>query len=696
MKRKIYLIVFLQLVITHSVWAQTFEMQDVLKFPFPSELISSEDDEMLAWTMNEEGKRNIYLAQKPDFTPIKLTEFNEDDGQKISRLQFSPDGNFLVFVRGGDRGTFNDQPVNPGHKTTIPEVEVWKINLAEKKVEKIGKGENPTIGTPHHLAFIKEGQVWSANLANDDGPRQLFEAKGNMGSLKFSPDGDHLLFVAKRDGYSFIGILKETENIHWLAPGFFYDQDPQWSSNGKRVAFIRTPGGRGSALPILEQRHSPWEIWVADIATGESYQRWKSPETLAGSVPTVHGGFNFHWASDNQLVFLSYEDGWPGLYAIDASSGDPRSLTPGEYHVEHVHLSPDNKKILFSANAGPDPEDRHRRHIGEVAIAGGEVTWRTSGNGIETYPVYLGKEERIAYLSATAKRPPLPEIQLEKGKTKLLAEDFLPPDFPLNQIIEPRPVSFLAPDGTLVYGQVFKKENGNAKKPGVVFVHGGPQRQMLLGWHYSDYYANTYAINQFLANSGFVVLAVNYRLGIGYGHEFHKPANTYYRGAAEYQDVKAAGEFLAKLPQVNSEKIGIYGGSYGGYLTALALGKDSDLFKVGVDIHGVHDFERRNNRHAPEGYEVAPDYEEAKKVAWESSPLAYLDSWKSPVLFIHGDDDRNVDISQTTDLIRRFEEKNLPYEFLMIPDDTHHWMKFSNLIKVDKATTEFLSRHLKD
>ncbi len=105
------------------------------------------------------------------------------------------------------------------------------------------------------------------------------------------------------------------------------------------------------------------------------------------------------------------------------------------------------------------------------------------------------------------------------------------------------------------------------------------------------YYANAYATNQYLANMGFVVLSVNYRLGIGYGYEFHQPKRGSGNvGASEYQDVKAGALWLAKQANIDARHIGIYGGSYGGFLTAMALAKDSKLFTAGVDIHGVHDF----------------------------------------------------------------------------------------------------------
>jgi dipeptidyl aminopeptidase/acylaminoacyl peptidase len=257
----------------------------------------------------------------------------------------------------------------------------------------------------------------------------------------------------------------------------------------------------------------------------------------------------------------------------------------------------------------------------------------------------------------------------------------------------PKKVVYKAPDGIDIHAQLFEPASGAAKKPAIIYVHGGPPRQMLLGWHYSDYYSNAYAQNQFLASRGYIVLSVNYRLGIGYGHDFHRPLNAGVQGASEYQDVKAGAEYLQRLPQVDAKRVGIYGGSYGGYLTALALARDSKLFAAGVDIHGVHNWNAE--RAAPlleNRYEKPPDVQRALDVAWQSSPVSAIATWKSPVLLIHGDDDRNVRFSQTTDLVRRLEKAGVSFEELVIPDDTHHFMRHANIVKVNIATASFFDR----
>ncbi|MFC3415438.1 S9 family peptidase [Algoriphagus hitonicola] len=687
---KIRLLIILFLCSLQSVFSQSFTIEQVGKFTFPSGLTADHSGTQLAWVMYEQGKRNVYYAKAPDFQPEKLTSFDQDNGQEISGLSFTPEGNHLVFVRGGDHGGGNaSSTVNADNLTKLPKVELFAIDLPSRMIEGFGEGDNIHLGNFSDILFLKNGQVWKANAHNVEEPYQLFEIKGTVNSMEFSPNGKSLAFTVNRSGHQLIGIYRDSETpIQFIAPSFHRYSQPKWSPDGSKIAFIKTLGGTGAAYPLLEPRHSPWEIWQADVASGKAEMLWKAPETLPGS----YRYFFFSYPNENELVFESYHDGWQHLYSLDLETKAETLLTPGDYMVEQINISPDGKKVLFSANFGPTKEDQDRRHIGTVELASKKLTWETDGKGIEAYPVALS-ENGLAYFSATAQRPHLVTIKKE-NETKLLQADLIPSDFPEDKLVTPKQVQFTAPDGTTVFGQLFEKEGGSAKKPGIVFIHGGPQRQMLLGWSYMDYYTNTYALNQYLAEMGFVVLSVNFRLGIGYGYDFHRPANAYYQGAVEYQDIKAGGEYLANLSQVDANKIGVYGGSYGGYLTALALARDSDLFKVGVDIHGVHDLDSRYE--LPEGYEVAPDYEEAKKIAWESSPIADLDTWTSPVLFIHSDDDRNVNVAQTTNLIRRFDELKKPYESILIPGDTHHWMKWENMIRVSNETANFLKKHLMD
>ena len=271
----------------------------------------------------------------------------------------------------------------------------------------------------------------------------------------------------------------------------------------------------------------------------------------------------------------------------------------------------------------------------------------------------------------------------------------VPRDYPSGAFVVPKSVSFTAADGTVAHGQIFQRGDGGTK-PGIVFVHGGPPRQMLLGWHYMDYYSNAYAVNQYLAAHGFVVLAVNYRLGIGYGHAFHHPDRAGPTGASEYQDVVAGAKLLQGTKGVDPARIGIWGGSYGGYLTAMGLARNPEIFKAGVDLHGVHDWSRFLDvwfSPADARYEKG-DRDEALKVAFQSSPVADLSHWRGAVLLIHGDDDRNVQFLQTVDLARRLDARHLPYDELIIPNEIHGFLRHASWLEADTATTAFLAKHL--
>ena len=539
------------------------------------------------------------------------------------------------------------------------------------------------------VAFVKEHQAWRVPTDGAKPAARMFAARGEVSGLAWSPDGSRLAFVSGRGDHAFVGIYAgDSTPIRWVAPSTSRDGSPRWSPDGRQLAFVRRPGTGGAPDSALAQRPQPWALWVADAATGTARELWRSPDTLRGSLPTTHGGVNLHWGAGGRIAFLSYMDGWPHLYSIPATGGEPLLLTPGRYMAEYVSLSPDGTYLLFAGNAGTDPGDIDRRHVVKAPIDRAAPQVLTPGTGLEWAPVATGDGRSIAFIGATPQRPPLPAVMpagAGGGQAVVIGERLIPAGFPAARLVTPRQVVYRAPDGVEVHAQLFEPPGaGGQRRPAVVFVHGGPPRQMLLGWHYSDYYSNTYASNQYLASQGFVVLSVNFRLGIGYGHDFHLPRDAGSRGASEYQDVRAAAEWLARQPGVDPRRIGIYGGSYGGFLTALALARDSRLFAAGVDIHGVHDWtgERARPLLAADRYEKIPDRERALAVAW-----------RSPVLLIHGDDDRNVRFSQTVDLVQRLTKARVPFEQIVIPDDTHH-LNWGNSVRVIDATADFFRRKL--
>ncbi len=695
------LLVGLFVLIPWFLSAQPLSLEAVKAYPFPSDLTASAQGSRIAWTFNEQGRRNVYVAEGPAYAARKLTNYTQDDGQEISSLSISADSKWVVYVRGGDHGSNWDPSVgvNVDNLPFPPRVEIWAVPFAGGLPKKLSEGDLPIISPKSDaVAFIKNKQAWLVPINGSAPAKNLFTVRGGAYAMEWSPDGSRLVFVADRGDHSLIGVFTNSQTpIRWVAPSFAQDRSPRWSPDGRKIVFIRMPGTGGVPDSILIRKHQPWSIMVADVTSDRATQLWNAPKTLAGSIPVTNGGFNLHWAANNRIIYMSSEDGWPHLYSIPATGGSPLLLTPGPCMVEHVSLSANRQVLTFSANTGPDAADIDRRHAAQVSVDQANMKLLTPGTGLEWTPVITGDHSSVVLISATPQRPPLPAVMPLSGQEiRLIGQSLIPANFP-QSLVTPRQVVFTTNDGVQVHGQLFMPaDSSTTPKPAIVYVHGGPSRQMLLGWHYSDYYANAYACNQYLASLGFVVLSVNYRLGIGYGFDFHQPERASTSGASEYIDIRAAGEWLAAQSFVDARRIGIYGGSYGGYLTAMALARDSRLFAAGVDIHGVHDrtADRILSWTTPGRYEKAPDAEQAVKTAWESSPVAYLDTWTSPVFIIHGDDDRNVQFSQSTDLIRRLEAKGVPLETMIIVNDTHHWMKHANSLKAGNATADYFRRKL--
>ena len=685
MKRILLLVFFLLFSLPTN--AQNISLEKLLSAPFPAEILAAPTGNKIAWIQTERGMCNLFVAAAPDYHARQLTKYNQDDGQQLTSITWSADAKTIVYVRGGAANRSGEIP-NPTSNPNGAEQAVWRIAIDGGEPVKISVGNAPAISPRGDvIAFLRRRQIFSAALNDTKEAKQLLQARGAASSLRWSPDGTKLAFVSNRGDHNFIGVYEVAgKSVHFPAPSVDEDSNPVWSPDGARIAFIRQPTTGMKILFTPERTAEPWSIIVVDCTSGQSKTIWRADEGRGSALHAIVAENQLLWSADDRIIFPWERDGWSHLYSVATSGGSPILLTPGAFEVEFATLSPDKREIIFNGNQ----DDIDRRHLWRVKTSGGNPQVLTSGTGIEWNPTATSDGKAVAFLASDARQPA--HVAIKIGN-EIRALTNAPADFPVQDLVEPQAVMIDATDGMKIHAQLFLPKNrGNEKHPAAIFLHGGSRRQMLLGWHYRDYYHNTYALNQYLASRGFVVLSVNYRSGIGYGLDFREALNYGASGASEFNDVMGAGLYLRGRNDVDGKRIGVYGGSYGGYLTALGLSRASDLFAAGVDIHGVHDWNVGIKTFVPNYNPL--DYPKESKLAFDSSPMSSVDGWRSPVLVIHGDDDRNVSFSETVTLVRALRTRKVEVEQLIFPDEIHGFLLHENWLAAFTAASDFFERKL--
>jgi len=672
-------------------FGQSFTIAQAMSAPFSSELTAAPQGDKYVWLVDQQGKRNLWVAESDGpgehFSVRPLTHYTEDDGEEIYDVAWSKDAQHIAYVRGGDPEALSKPAPDPAHIPTGVPQDIYVLSLHGGDATKVAQGYAPVFSpSGDSLIYLSKGEIWQVDLTGTDhNAKLLFYTRGSSSSVTWSPDGKNFAFVSHRGDHSFIGVYNpESNSYRYLDPGTDNDLNPVWSPDSQHLAFFRVPTSWRSVTFSPQRTAVPWSIRIADLSTGQGHQQWHASKGN-GTTFMAHA---LYWTAADCIVFPWEGDGWQHLYSISTQGGAPTLLTPGNFEVEHTALGADQTSIIYSSNQN----DIDRRHIWSVEATGGAPRELASGDGIEVSPA-VGAHS-IVVLHSDTHTPVRPAYLASNGELHDLAPQLVPASYPGAQFVTPKQVIFKATDGLQIHGQLFLPPNvrDGKRHPAVVFFHGGSMRQMLLGYHYLAYYSNAYAMNQYLASQGYIVFSVNYRSGTGYGLDFREALNYGRAGASELNDVKGAALYLRARSDVDPAHIGVWGGSYGGYLTAMALAHDSDLYAAGVDMSGVHDWKLELQIFQPDN--DLDTNKQAAQLAWDSSPLSAVKTWRSPVLLIQGDDDRNVQFSQTVLLADALSAQGVEHETLVFPDEIHSFLMHQTWLAAYTAETDFFRRHL--
>jgi dipeptidyl aminopeptidase/acylaminoacyl peptidase len=669
-----------------------YTLNDVMQAPFAWDMVAAPAGTAVAWVFNAKGCSNIWVADPSHGAKARqITPYTEDDGYNIGELAWSSDATSIAFTRGQSLEDETPSNVHNSPQGPMPS-EVWVVATAGGVPHKVGAGYSPSFSPDgSRLLFVDEKRILTVAASGDGDAQPLLIDRGTVDSLTWAPDGKRLAFVSHRGSHSLIGVYDFVDQtIVWLSPSLDYDSSPAFSPDGARIAFIHVLAEK--TIDNTSRRSGrPWSIWTADVKTGQGRRVWIA-DAGPGSVfrPTISVNndtpsvTNLFWTNLDDLVFPWEKSGWQHLYAVPARGGAARALTAGKFEVTHVAFSQDRKRLAYSSNQ----DDSDRMHIWTVdAEYGSAVPAAPQSHAIEDFP-QIGADGALFALQSDGNQPVHP-VALSAGQWRRLAPEAIPSSFPSSDLVMPQAVTFTARDGQETYAQLFlPRETSSQPHPAILFFHGGPQRQMFLGFNTHRSYSWIYAFNQYLVAEGYIVLSVNYRGGTGYGLDYREADNLGVGGCSELNDLLGAITYLRGRQDVDSHRLGIWGPSYGGFLTALGLAHASDALAAGVDYSGIHNFSTLMSS-------LGKPIEEgdANRRAVESSPIATINQWHSPVLVVQADDDRVVPSQQATELIEGLRSHNIDHDVIVIPNEIHDLAHYSSWMMLFNAADVYFDRN---
>jgi len=681
-------------------------IEQLIDIKHPTNALWSPDGKHVVFTWDRAGVSNLYVASTDGHgQPVSLTSFSE--GQ-VNPAFWSRDSQTVYFPHRGDlwqaaigRGTATPAWTTAARESDIvPSPDVTRVAFVRHSAGSSDSAAHKSDLVVRSLADGSESVVAQDNVS--------------IARLVWSPDGASLAYTVgsktiNHDETPAYSGEKIIYRIWEYVPGQIYAAK---IAGGEPVA-IGTPGEYGG-LAWVDATHlvydgqskdfKKYSIYVADVADGKPRAIHEITEEQFWSIPDWGEAGAQPWPSPDGrwIAFLSDEDGWDHLYVMPSAGGKAVQITKGQFEAWRPAWSHDSKRIAFDANEPARPGDRH---VGIAEIGGdpwhATVTYVTAGNGTNIEPHWSADDKYLVYQHTdTRNSADFFVVEAKANSKPVRLSDSMPAGIDKAQFVEPRFAHFPGADGKLVPGWLFVPKNldRTKKHPAIIWIHGDGVNQNYDGWHVQRNYAVYYSFHQYLLQQGYVVFAPDYRGSIGYGRDWRNGVFMDV-GGKDAKDAWMSANYLKTLPYVDTDRIGIWGLSYGGFFTLIAMTDQPKLFRAGVDVAGVVDYVMyySDPYHGDWTASRIGTPEQNPKVYANASPLSHIDRLERPLLVLHGTSDVNVPYLESVWLIDEALKKGKGdlLSYMMYPGEFHYFTRVHVLLDAWHRVDDFFAFHLR-
>lgn len=684
-------------------------LESLIEITHPSAPVWSRDSRQVAFLSDRAGVTNLHVVAADGASPPRALT---TDGAPVAGVSWGADNRDLYFTRGGvlmkvaATGGVPQPAIAPSPGTN------FVISPDGRRAAYV---KTDAVATRREVRLRSLVDGTDQAVATFDGP---------VAGLAWS-HGDHLTFTS--------GGQPGRTIRHESAPAY----------SGAKIIYVATenvPGtpGQSYVISLADGAPKPYTATVAGSAGrggGRGGGRWIDPSRFlvertvdfrrreiyigntTGTAPQlVHQETKdkfWSMTGDAQgtaqaspdgkwISFLSDRDGWDHIYVMPSSGGPAVQLTRGAFEAWRPAWSPDGTRIVFDSNQGNNPGNRQ---LGLITLTGdparATVTTLTSGRGTNTAAQWSPDGRKLVYQHTDPKNSAdLWVIDAVPGSTPVRLTSSLPAGIDRAALVEPELVEYAGPDGQKVPAYLFvpRTLDRTKKHPAIVWIHGDGVNQNYDGWHIQRNYAVYYSFHQYLAQQGYVVLAPDYRGSIGYGSAWREGVYMDV-GGNDFKDAGLSATYLKALPFVDGDRIGVWGLSYGGFFSLLAVTDMPTAFRAAVNVAGVADYALYYEDPYHGGWTVSRigTPEQNPKVYAQASPVSRIDRLVRPLLILHGTADVNVPYLHSVKLLDEALKhgKGDLVSFMAYPGEFHYFTRAHVLKDAWTRVDQFFATHLK-